>query len=152
AARRQEAEALTELGGAIASSLELEKILSLVVDRACALLGTQRSAVALANAGRPGIATHFVASRGTSRAIPAPRPLHPRDGTTPTAMAERRRAWSADLLNDPAFELTPSTRAVVEAEGYRAVLSVPLLVGERVLGALVTYRDDVGPFSERQVE
>src|SRR5207245_2289659 len=39
AARRREAEALTELGGAIASSLELEKILSLVVDRACALLG-----------------------------------------------------------------------------------------------------------------
>ncbi|HKD00221.1 MAG TPA: GAF domain-containing protein, partial [Methylomirabilota bacterium] len=152
AARRQEAEALTELGGAIASSLELEKILSLVVDRACALLGTQRSAVALANAERPGIATHFVASRGMSRAFPALRPLHPRDGTTPTAIAERRPVWSADLLNDPAFELTPSTRAAVEAEGYRAVLSVPLLVGERVLGALVTYRDDIGPFSESQVE
>jgi PAS domain S-box-containing protein len=152
AARRQEAEALTEVGGAIASSLELEKILSLVVDRACALLGTQRSAVALVNAERPGIATHFVASRGMSRAFPAMRPLHPRDGTTPTAIAERRPVWSADLLNDPAFALTPSTRAAVEAEGYRAVLSVPLLVGERVLGALVTYRDNVGPFSERQVE
>ena len=32
------------------------------------------------------------------------------------------------------------------------MLSVPLLVGERALGALVTYRDDVGPFSSRQVE
>jgi len=93
-----------------------------------------------------------VASRGMSRAFPAMRPLHPRDGTTPTAIAERRPIWSADLLNDPAFELTPSTRAAVEAEGYRAVLSVPLLVGERVLGALVTYRDDVGPFSGRQIE
>jgi len=152
AARRQEAEALTELGGAIASSLEVQKILSLVVDRACALLGTQRSAVALVNAERPGTATLFVASRGMSRAFPAMRPLHPRDGTTPTAIAERRPVWSADLLNDPAFDLTPSTRAAVEAEGYRAVLSVPLLVGERVLGALVTYRDDVGPFSLRQVE
>jgi PAS domain S-box-containing protein len=152
AARRREAEALTELGGAIASSLELEKILSLVVDRACALLGTQRSAVALVNADRPSTATLFVASRGMSRAFPAMRPLHPRDGTTPTAIFERRPVWSADLLNDPAFDLTPSTRAAVEVEGYRAVLSVPLLVGERVLGALVTYRDDVGPFSDRQVE
>ena len=87
-----------------------------------------------------------------SRSFPAMRPLHPHDGTTPTAIAERRPVWSADLLNDPAFDLTPSTRAAVEAEGYRAVLSVPLLVGERVLGALVTYRDDVGPFSVRQVE
>src|SRR5206468_1380674 len=68
------------------------------------------------------------------------------------AIAERRPVWSADLLNDPAFNLTPSTRAAVEAEDYRAVLSVPLLVGDRVLGALVTYRDDVGPFSDRQVE
>jgi len=152
AARRREAEALTELGGAIASSLELQKILSLVVDRACALLGTQRSAVALLNTDRPVTATLFVASRGMSRAFPTMRPLHPRDGTTPTAIAERRPVWSADLLNDPAFDLTPSTRAAVEAEGYRAVLSVPLLVGDRVLGALVTYRDDVGPFSERQVE
>ncbi|MGH7345447.1 MAG: GAF domain-containing protein, partial [Candidatus Rokuibacteriota bacterium] len=152
AARRQEAEALAELGGAIASSLEVQKILSLVVDRVCALLGTQRSAVALANADRPGTATVFVASRGMSRAFPALRPLHPRDGTTPTAIAERRPVWSADLLNDPSFDLTPSTRAAVEAEGYRAVLSAPLLVGDRVLGALVTYRDDVGPFSARQVE
>jgi len=152
AARRREAEALTEVGGAVASSLDVQKILSLVVDRACALLGTQRSAVALVNADRPGTATHFVASRGMSRAFPAMRPLHPRDGTTPTAIVERRPVWSADLLNDPAFDLTASTRAAVEAEGYRAVLSVPLLVGERVLGALVTYRDDVGPFSVRQVE
>ncbi|TMK25854.1 MAG: GAF domain-containing protein, partial [Actinobacteria bacterium] len=152
AARRREAEALTELGGAIASSLELEKILSLVVDRACALLGTQRSAVALMSADRPNTAMLFVASRGMSRAFQAMRPLHPRDGTTPTAIAERRPVWSADLLNDPAFNLTPPTRAAVEAEGYRAVLSVPLLLGDRVLGALVTYRDDVGPFSDRQVE
>jgi PAS domain S-box-containing protein len=152
AARRQEAEALTELGGAIASSLELERILSLVVDRACALLGTQRSAVALVDADRPDTTTVFAASRGMTRAFPAMRPLHPRDGTTPAAIVERRPVWSADLLNDPAFDLAPSTRAAVEAEGYRAVLSVPLLVGERVLGALVTYRDDVGPFSPRQVE
>jgi PAS domain S-box-containing protein len=152
AARRQEAEALSELGRAVASSLDLRKILALVVDRVCALVGTQRSALALVNADRPGTATHFAASRGMSRAFPALRPLHPRDGTTPTAIAERRPVWSTDLLNDPAFDLTPSTRAAVEAEGYRAVLSVPLLVGERVLGALVTYRDDVGPFSGRQVE
>jgi PAS domain S-box-containing protein len=152
AARRQEAEALAELGGAIASSLELERILSLVVDRACSLLGTQRSAVALVHADHPDTATLFAASRGMTRAFPALRPLHPRDGTTPAAIAERRPVWSADLLNDPAFDLTESTRAAVEAEGYRAVLSVPLLVGERVLGALVTYRDDVGPFSVRQIE
>ena len=152
AARRQEAEALAQLGSAIASSLDLQRILSFVVDCSCALLGTQRSAVALLDqepAGTPGL---FIASRGMSRAFGSLRPLHPRDGTTPAAIAERKPVWSADLLNDPVFDLTPSTRAAVEAEGYRGVLSVPLLVGDRVLGALVTYRDEPGPFSDRQVE
>ena len=152
AARRQEAEALAELAGAIASSLDLQRILSFIVDRTCALLGTQRSAVALVNPEEPGAPGYFLASRGMSQAFETLRPLHARDGTTPAAIAERRPVWSTDLLNDPAFDLTPSTRTAVEAEGYRAVLSVPLLVGERALGALVTYRDDPGPFSGRQVE
>ena len=153
AARRQEAEAFAELSSAIASSLELQKILAFVVDRACALLGTQRSAVALVNSTEPEVSWLFLASRGMSPAFTeGMRPRHRRDGTTPAAIAERRPVWSADLLNDPAFDLTPATRAAVEAEGYRAVLSVPLLVGERVLGALVTYRDHVRPFSDRQVE
>ena len=71
AARRHEAEALAELGAAITSSLELQKILSFVVDRACALLGTQRSAVALVNTDDPNGPLHFLASRGMSRAFPA---------------------------------------------------------------------------------
>ena len=91
AARRQEAEALAELASAIASSLEIQKILSFVVDRACALLGTQRSAVALMNPDQPGAPWDFVATRGMSRAFQALRPKHPRDGTTPAAIAELRR-------------------------------------------------------------
>jgi PAS domain S-box-containing protein len=152
-ARRHEAEALAELGSAITSSLDLQKILSFVVDRACDLLDTQRSAVALRSSDEPESPYRFLASRGMSRDFPlSMRPRHPHDGTMPAAIALRRPVWSADLLNDPAFDLAPETRAAVEAEGYRAVLSTPLLVGDRVLGALVTYRDDVGPFSQRQVE
>jgi signal transduction histidine kinase/ActR/RegA family two-component response regulator len=56
------------------------------------------------------------------------------------------------LLNDPQFDLSPSTRARVEAEGYRSVLSVPLLAHDRPLGALVLYRDQPGPFSDDEVD
>jgi PAS domain S-box-containing protein len=151
-ARRHEAEALAELGSTITSSFDLQKILALVVDRTCAVLGTQRAAVALLTSGEPGNYA-FLASRGMSREFPASmRRRHARDGTTPAAIAQRRPVWSADLLNDPEFELAAETRAAVESEGYQAVLSAPLLVGDRVLGALVAYRDDVGPFSRAQVE
>src|SRR5581483_4221211 len=94
----------------------------------------------------------FVAHHGLSPAfIERMRPVHWRDGTTATAIRERRPVWTPDILNDPAITLTPATRAAVVSEGYRAVLSVPLLAGERVLGALVTYRDTPGPFGEDEV-
>jgi PAS domain S-box-containing protein len=68
------------------------------------------------------------------------------------AIATRRPVWSAALLNDPAFALSPETAATVQTEGYRAVLSVPLVIGTRVLGALVVYRDTVGPFTPAEIE
>src|SRR5207245_6218842 len=93
----------------------------------------------------------FVAYRGMRANFKELRPLHWRDGTTPTAIQECRPVWSADLLNDPAFVLTPSTRAMVEAEGYRAVLSVPLLASDQALGALAVYRDAPGRFTDEEV-
>jgi PAS domain S-box-containing protein len=152
AARRREAEALAEVGRAITSSLDPQTILSFIVDRACVLLGTQRSAVGLVDSNQPETIMFVVATLGMSPAFENLQPRHPRDGTTAATITERRPVWSADLLNDPAFDLSPATRALVEGEGYRAVLSVPLTVGDRVLGALVTYRDTVGPFAARQVE
>jgi PAS domain S-box-containing protein len=151
AARRQEAEALAELGNAIASSLELKKILSLILDRVCTLLGAQRSSVALVHPEQSGAPWIYQASRGMSPAFQHFKPQHPRDGVSPTAITERRPVWSADLLNDPAFDLAPGTRATIESEGFRAVLAVPLRVGDRVLGAVAACRDEVGPFSDRQV-
>src|ERR671937_748414 len=101
----------------------------------------------------PGPAIRFRAARGLSPGFAQRlRPLSWRDGTTPMAIQERRPVWTADILTDPAIELTPPTRAIIESEGYRAVLSVPLLAGDRALGAIVVYRDLVGPFSEDDID
>src|SRR5207237_5263431 len=59
---------------------------------------------------------------------------------------------AAAALDDPALDLTPTTRRNIQAEGYHAVLSVPLLSSGRVLGALVLYRDEPGPFTPEVVE
>jgi GAF domain-containing protein/ActR/RegA family two-component response regulator len=160
---RQTAEALTrqvaetravlEVGSAITASLDLQAVLELVVERACLLLRTERSGLAILESEGADAVIRFVARRGMSPQFPERmRPRHWRDGTTPTAIAERRAAWSADILADPAFDLTPATRAAIESEGYRAVLSVPLLAGDRVLGALVVYRDAPGPFAPAEVD
>jgi signal transduction histidine kinase/DNA-binding response OmpR family regulator len=144
---------MLDVARAITSSLDVQPLLDRIVDQASLLLGAPRVSLALLERTEPTPVIRFAAARGLSRAFTEElRPLHWRDGTTPTAIHEQRPVWSVDLLHDPQFTLSPSTRAMVEAEGYRAVLSVPLLARERPLGALALYRDEPGPFSEDEIE
>jgi signal transduction histidine kinase/DNA-binding response OmpR family regulator len=144
---------ILDVARAITASLDVQTLLERIVEQASLLLGAPRVSLALLERTEPTPVIRFAAARGLSRRFTEHlRPLHWRDGTTPAAIHERRPVWSADLLNDPQFDLAPSTRALVEAEGYRSVLSVPLLAHERPLGALVLYRDEPGPFSEDEVD
>lgn len=130
-----------------------DPLLERVVEQASELLHAQRVGLAVIEPDDAGPVLRFVASRGLSDQFSLRvRPLHWRDGTTPRAIHERRPIWSGDVLNDPTLDLTPSTRRGIEAEGYRAVLSVPLLVRDHTLGALVLYRDEPGPFTPEVVE
>src|SRR5712691_11044890 len=109
-----------------------DAVLERVVEQAAELLHASRVGLAViepdANLDVASPALRFVAMRGMSAQFPQTmRPLHWRDGTTPTAISERRPVWSEDVLNDPAIDLTPTTRRNIQAEGYRGVLSVPLL-------------------------
>jgi DNA-binding response OmpR family regulator/nitrogen-specific signal transduction histidine kinase len=144
---------MLEVARAITSSLDVQPLLERIVDQASRLLAAPRVSLALLERTEPTPVIRFAAARGLSRRFTEElRPLHWRDGTTPMAIHERRPVWSADLLLDPQFELAPATRAMVEAEGYRAVLSVPLLARDRPLGALALYRDQPGPFSEDEID
>jgi len=150
--RVAQSKAMVDVARSITASLDLQGVLDRIVDEACLLLGARRVGIAVMEGAEPGPAIRFRAVRGLSPAFAELRPLSWRDGTTPMAILERRPVWTPDILADPAIELTPPTRAIIEAEGYRAVLSVPLLAGERALGALVVYRDLVGPFSDDDID
>src|SRR5207247_2183644 len=151
--RAAQSKAMVDVARWIPASLDLQGVLDRIVDEACLLLGARRVAIAVLEASEPTPIIRFRAVRGLSPAFAQRlRPLSWRDGTTPMAIHERRPVWTADVLRDPALELTPPTRAIIEAEGYRAVLSVPLLAGDRALGAIVVYRDLVGPFSEDDID
>jgi PAS domain S-box-containing protein len=58
-----------------------------------------------------------------------------------------------DLTAEPAyFERDQNRVALVELGGYRAVLSVPMVKENGVIGAINMYRQDAGTFSDNQVE
>ncbi len=150
--RVAQGKAMIDVARSITASLDVQSVLDRIVDEASLLLGAGRVAIAVLEGVDPPL-IRFRASRGLSPGFAQRlRPLTWRDGTTPIAIHERRPVSTADILRDPALELTAPTRAIIEAEGYRSVLSVPLLAGDRALGAIVVYRDAIGPFSEDDVE
>jgi signal transduction histidine kinase/DNA-binding response OmpR family regulator len=143
---------MLDVARSITASLDVQPLLERIVAEASRLLEAPRVSLALLERAGPSPVIRFAAARGLSPAFTEQlRPLHWRDGTTAVAIHERRPVWSADLLRDPAFDLSPTTRAMVEAEGYRAVLSVPLVARGRAVGALALYRDEPGPFSDDEV-
>ncbi|MGH7384552.1 MAG: GAF domain-containing protein, partial [Candidatus Rokuibacteriota bacterium] len=130
-------QALFEVSGVVSSTLEVDRVLDLVVERCRALLGVaglgifrfdHTTGLVIYERGR-GLSPQFMRSRGV--------PLG--EGTTGRAVEQREPVWSEDVLNDPAVPISPGTRAEIEREGYRSVLSVPLLSKGQVLGAVAAY-------------
>jgi GAF domain-containing protein len=59
----------------------------------------------------------------------------------------------ADLAGEPAYaERDPDIVAGVELGGIRTLLSVPMLKEHELVGAFTIYRDEVRPFTDKQIE
>src|SRR5262249_5868420 len=58
-----------------------------------------------------------------------------------------------DLRQDPAYlEHNPRIVALVESAGVRTILGVPMLKEDELIGAIFTYRQEVRPFIDKQIE
>ncbi len=77
-----------------------------------------------------------------------PKPSH--ETTTRLAALERRTVHVADLLSDSTFSPTP--RDLYERENVRTVLSVPMLRDGKLIGVITTWRREVRPFDDRQID
>ncbi len=65
------------------------------------------------------------------------------------AILERRIIHIHDVREDPEYTATPIQSATL---GYRTVLAVPLLRDAEPIGALVMWRREVKPFSQKQID
>jgi GAF domain-containing protein/ActR/RegA family two-component response regulator len=147
--REAEARALFDVGRLIASTLDLERVFDRIVETVLEVMRVR--ACGIFRVGADGLLRY---ARGTGLSDEFVRSLavRPDDGTSGRAVAERRPVWAADLLADPEMVRDPVVRALVEREGYRAVLSVPILTQDAPFGCLATYWWEVHEPTPAEVE
>src|SRR4030095_13414608 len=122
--------AIVEVAAAVGSTLDVQSVLDVIVDRCRALLGAGAAGVFRFDA--EGGVLVYERGIGLSPAFIDHLTVRPGEGTTGRSYREQEPAWTADILADGALRLDARQRALIGREGYRGVLSGPLLIkGQR---------------------
>jgi signal transduction histidine kinase len=144
----KELRALGEVTQAVNSTVDLETVLSTIVAKAAQLSNTEAGAIYVFDE-----VTEEFRLRATygldSGAVAEIRDRHIRLGETAIgeAASQRMPIQIPDLQNDPS-----STLDIIIRAGFRALLIVPLLSNDQIVGALVVRRRAPGEFSKSSVE
>jgi signal transduction histidine kinase len=144
----EELRALGEVSQAINSTLDVETVLTTIVAKAVQLSGTEA-----------GTIYTFDDSRQEFRL----RATHGMDEEMITAIRDRRIGAGETAIGKAAAERTPIQIAdtlkaaslvldIVVQAGFRALLTVPLLRSDQIIGALVVRRKEPGEFPEHIVK
>jgi signal transduction histidine kinase len=144
----EELRALGEVSQAVNSTLDLEMVLTTIVARSVQLSGADAGAIYTFDESRREF--RLRATDGMDDTIVAAirdRHIGLGDSAIGKAAAERAPVRIADALEDSSLVLDLVVRA-----GYRALLIVPMLRPDQIVGALVVRRKVPGEFPQRTVE
>jgi signal transduction histidine kinase/ActR/RegA family two-component response regulator len=144
-----ELEALREVGEAVSSSLDVDRVLATIGMHAVELSGTDGGSIMEYDEPE----RRFVV-RSVYRTSPevVDRLRHVRidiDATLVGRAAKERRPIAVPDLS--AVELDPHLRILFEA-GWRSLVAVPMLREDRIVGSLIVRRKNTGDFSEETVD
>jgi GAF domain-containing protein/anti-sigma regulatory factor (Ser/Thr protein kinase) len=79
--------------------------------------------------------------------------VEPVPGTALGRVAATKQAVQiADVRSEPAYRGDPTRRSLVADAGARTLLAVPMLKEDELVGAISIYRQEVRPFTDKQVE
>jgi GAF domain-containing protein/CheY-like chemotaxis protein/anti-sigma regulatory factor (Ser/Thr protein kinase) len=142
--------ALGEVGQAISSTLDIEKVLKTVVTRAVRLTGLDGGVIY--EYDPPTERFQLRASKNfDEQSVNGLRgaSLRVGEGAVGGSVASRQPKQIPDTH---APDYPARLRGLLEREGFRAVLAVPLLREDQIIGALMLLRKSPGPFGQETVE
>jgi signal transduction histidine kinase/HAMP domain-containing protein len=145
----EELQALGEVSQAVSSTLDLQKVLATIVAHAVELSETESGAIYEFDEASERFrlrATH----RMSEELIKAIRqsPVHLGETALGWAGVKREAVQIPDILEEPNYPL----RQIIERDGLRALLAVPMLRKDRLIGGLVVRRRAVGQFKKETVD
>jgi signal transduction histidine kinase/HAMP domain-containing protein len=145
----EELQALGEVSQAVSSTLDLQKVLATIVAHAVELSETESGAIYEYDETNERFelrATH----RMSEELIQAIRraPVHLGETALGWAGVRREAVQIPDILEEPNYPL----RQIIERDGLRALLAVPLLREDRLIGGLVVRRRAPGQFEKETVD
>ena len=159
-AREQLAEALEQQTGTsevlrvISSSPgELEPVFQSMLEKAVRICGAKFGTLML----RERDVFRIVALHGASPEYAEYRQRQPflpahRGTALARVAASKRLVQIADIQAEAAYTGNPSTAALVNLIGARTLLTVPMLKANELIGAISIYRQEVRPFTDKQIE
>jgi len=146
-----ELRALGEVGRAVSSSLDLETVLATIVSRANELASTDGGAIYEYDEYTEEFhlrATHNFDPEFVE--VLRSTPIRRGEGVTGRMVETREATQIPDVLEDRSYR--SRLRDTLVRAGYRAVLAVPLLREDRIMGGLVVNRKTPGEFSPEVIE
>ena len=104
-----------------------------------------------------GDAFRYVALHGAPRAFAETRRresiTRAKPGTTIGRVAATKKpAQTADIRAEPAYTSDPERIPILELAGARTILGVPMLKESQLVGIIVIYRQEVRPFTDKQID
>lgn len=149
--RRRAAETVAEVMRLVSQSLDPQEVSQRIADAVLGLLGVRTSVVFLLDPPSGDLIALAVAGYSGRRFR---RGMRFRRGAPVLARAveERRPVSTPDRLADPAARLDHQVREAAEEAGYRAVLAVPLVVQDSVVGALQIGDREGRVFADEEVQ
>ncbi len=146
-----ELKALGEVGHAVSSTLDLATVLSTIVSRATQLAGMDGGSIYEYDQAREEFYLH-TSYRLRDELTTALRavPIRKGEGALGRMAVTGEPVQIIDILDDRAYQ--SRVRKILIRTGHRALLTIPLLREDHLLGGLVVYRNSAGEFSPQVID